>query len=157
MGNSKKKPSTRPPAATKKTRPAPAVVFTHHYRRLGFPRSSLRALAQRIYHDHGLDPAQQTKVILCSDWVIRRLNARFRNIDRPTDVLSFVYDDPDLKGEIYISLQRAAVQARRYGHTHNDEVRRLFVHGMIHLLGFDHERDTDRRRMETEESRYCML
>jgi len=156
MSTAEKKKPTKGSAESGGRRNTP-VVFTHNYQRLEFPQRSLSVLAGRIYRDRHIDPAQRTSVILCSDRVIRRLNARFRNIDRPTDVLSFAYDDRDLKGEIYISLQRAAVQARRYGHSYDDEVRRLFVHGMFHLLGYDHETEADRERMESHESRYCAL
>jgi probable rRNA maturation factor len=135
----------------------PAVRILHHYRGLSAPSRSLVALGARIYREHGLRPAQQTHVILCSDYVIRRLNNRFRSIDRPTDVLSFNYGEPDLLGEIYISLQRSAVQARRVGSSYPEEVRRLFVHGMCHLLGHDHESEKDRATMEQLESRYCRL
>jgi probable rRNA maturation factor len=69
-------------------------------------------------------------------------------------VLSFNYDDNDLLGEIYISLNRARVQARRYRVSCNNEILRLFVHGMFHLLGFDHEKPGDKKKMEAQESHY---
>jgi probable rRNA maturation factor len=93
-------------------------------------------------------------VIFCSDHVIKKLNTQFRNKPKATDVLSFNYDEEDFIGEIYISLQRAAVQARRFGSTYNEEIERLFVHGMMHLLGFDHEKESDRAEMEKQEALY---
>ena len=93
-------------------------------------------------------------VILCSDYRIRKLNSKYRNADRTTDVLAFPFDDDDLLGEVYISLQRAAVQARRYKVAYADEVNRLFIHGLAHLLGFDHKTEKERKKMEMYEKRY---
>jgi len=110
-----------------------------------------------VYAGEGVQSSQRTHVILCSDRTIHRLNAAFRHVDRATDVLSFNYDEPGLLGEVYISLERAAVQARRYGHAYADEMQRLLVHGLMHLLGHDHERPGERRRMEAAESKYCRV
>ena len=96
----------------------------------------------------------RVNVILCSDYKIKKLNTDFRDKARPTDVLSFNYNDKDLLGEIYISLQRAAVQSKRYGSTFVEEIERLFIHGMFHLLGYDHETPTQRRRMEAKENAF---
>jgi probable rRNA maturation factor len=93
-------------------------------------------------------------VIFCADKAIRTLNARYRNIDRPTDVLSFTMNDPDLLGEIVISLPKVRIQAKRYGVSNDDEIARLFVHGFFHLLGFDHKNKKDRRVMENREQKY---
>lgn len=151
-----------PPRAARTTPPdSPAsrsgrtpIRLFHAYKGLDIPGRALQAVGKRIYADKRVPLTQQTHVILCSDAVIRRLNRTWRGIDKPTDVLSFNYDDPDLLGEVYISLQRARVQARRLGHSYERELRRLLVHGMFHLLGFDHERARDREAMEAEESRY---
>ena len=81
---------------------------------------------------------------------IRRLNKQYRNIDRPTDVISFplgengVYDinmdtGAKLLGDIVISVPHAIDQAERYGHSLQREIGFLTVHSMLHLLGYDHE------------------
>ncbi len=70
---------------------------------------------------------------------IHELNREYRNVDRPTDVLSFPMDDEDLLGDIVISLERAQEQAQEYGHSFRREVAFLFVHSVLHLLGYDHE------------------
>jgi probable rRNA maturation factor len=85
------------------------------------------------------------------------LNAEYRKIDRPTDVLSFCFEDDDFLGEIYISLQRAKIQAKKYLLTYDEEVSRLFVHGIFHLLGFDHLEDNQRKTMEAKERKYLKL
>lgn len=94
-------------------------------------------------------------MVFCTDPVIKRLNRIYRKKNRPTDVLSFAFDDPDLLGEIYISLPRCKVQSRRFGLICNQEVRRMFVHGMFHLLGYDHQTAKERALMEAREHRYC--
>ncbi len=78
----------------------------------------------------------------------------FRGKNHPTDVLSFNYNDKDLLGEIYISYERARVQARRYSVSYDNEILRLFVHGMLHLIGFDHEKPGEKKKMEAKAAQY---
>ena len=78
----------------------------------------------------------------------------YRAIDRTTDVLSFPFDDEDFLGEIYISIRRTEVQARKFNHSFDDEFCRLFVHGMLHLAGFDHITERDRKAMNLKENFY---
>lgn len=118
------------------------------------PVRSIKKLALKIYHEEKLSLVRQTNLVCCSDYRIRKLNRSYRAIDRVTDVLSFSFNDEDMLGEIYISLERAAVQARRFGLTFNEEVERLFVHGLLHLTGYDHIKSTDRTSMEARERWY---
>ncbi len=97
----------------------------------------------------GLDG--EVHVLLTDDATLRRLNRKFRGKDKATDVLSFpasvttVFfgdsDGPELAGDLAISLETAARQAKRFGHSLRDEVRVLLLHGTLHLAGFDHEVD----------------
>jgi probable rRNA maturation factor len=89
--------------------------------------------------------------LIARDPELRRLNREFLGKDYPTDVLSFPSASQDgFLGEMAISADRAAAQAAEYGHTTNDEIRILMLHGVLHLLGMDHERDRGRmRRAET--------
>lgn len=89
------------------------------------------------------------------DETIHELNLQYRNVDRPTDVISFpanegesVLAPPDgFLGDIVISLPRAEAQAEEYGHSLKREVSFLAVHGTLHLLGYDHMTDEDAKRM----------
>jgi rRNA maturation RNase YbeY len=104
-------------------------------------------------------------VAFMDDRGIRDLNARFRGRDRATDVLAFPCDDPRAKeeppieesgvylGDVAISLERAREQAPRYHHAPEDELARLLVHGILHLLEYDHHRPADGRRMKAAERR----
>ncbi len=92
---------------------------------------------------------------------LRRLNRRFRRIDRVTDVISFAMQEgagrfPHQRnlGDIYISLPRAWRQARDYRTAFGDEVFRLVAHGLLHLLGYDHLRPAQASRMRLREERY---
>jgi len=131
------------------------VRIIHNYERLPCPAASLTAAAKSVYRREGVSAAQSTTVILCSDYMIRKLNRLYRKKDKATDVLSFRFGDDDLLGEVYISLQRAAVQARRYGVSYEDELKRLLVHGLLHLIGYDHIKRADRAVMEARERVYC--
>jgi probable rRNA maturation factor len=77
---------------------------------------------------------------------LRRLNRQFRGEDHATDVLSFPSLDADAGGlgDVAISLGRARAQARQFGHSVEDEIRILMLHGVLHLLGMDHENDGGR-------------
>lgn len=92
----------------------------------------------------------QISLVFVNDLEIKALNKKWRNINKPTDVLSFsnICDDnfpspnnQEIKtlGEIFISLDTASRQATDYNHSLQDEVNKLLVHGVLHIFGFDHE------------------
>ena len=82
-------------------------------------------------------------IAFVSDKTIRQLNRQFRAVDKPTDVLSFPADDEDKSslGDIAISVDTAAKQAKENGLTFDEEVAQLILHGLLHLCGYDHETD----------------
>jgi probable rRNA maturation factor len=86
--------------------------------------------------------------LITGDAEMRRLNREFRGVDCATDVLAFsglaCLGQTAPLGDIAISLQRARGQGRRYGHSTEDEIRILMLHGLLHLLGMDHEADGGR-------------
>jgi probable rRNA maturation factor len=93
-------------------------------------------------------------VVIVDDREIRRLNRRYRAKDKATDVLSFGFEaspGDDVVGDVYISHQTLARDARRLGVDARDLSLRLVVHGMLHVLGYDHETDADADRMERRE------
>ena len=89
---------------------------------------------------------------ITGDAELRRLNQAFLGHDYPTDVLSFPCQGEDFLGDLAISRQRAAEQARRFGHDLHQEIEVLMLHGLLHLTGLDHE--TDDGRMARAESRW---
>jgi len=87
----------------------------------------------------GLECADgELSILVTGNERIRELNAEYRSIDRPTDVLSFPMDDESMLGDVVISLEKAAEQAARFGVTTEEETGRLLAHGVLHLLGYDH-------------------
>lgn len=85
---------------------------------------------------------RQLLFLITDDRELRRLNLQFLGKDYATDVLSFPQTNPEsLLGEVAISVQRAALQARQFGHTVEQELKILMLHGVLHLLGMDHEAD----------------
>ena len=108
----------------------------------------------------------EVSVTLTDDAHIHVLNRDYRSVDRPTDVLSFALTESEepaildapygvVLGDLVISLERAAAQAEEYGHSVLRELSFLTVHGMLHLLGYDHIEEEDRLEME-EEQRHVM-
>jgi probable rRNA maturation factor len=83
-------------------------------------------------------------VALTSDARVRQLNARYREKNVPTDVLSFAAEEPGFLGEVVIASGVARRQARQAGHPVRVELRVLALHGLLHLLGYDHEHDNGR-------------
>jgi probable rRNA maturation factor len=90
--------------------------------------------------------------VVTNDLEMQSLNRLFLKHDYPTDVLSFPSGSKyGIAGELAISVERAAAQAKQFGHSLIDELQILLLHGVLHLLGHDHERDQG--RMEREEER----
>ena len=90
--------------------------------------------------------------LITGDAELHRLNRNFRGKDAPTDVLSFPDGEKGFLGSIAISAKRAAAQARQFGHSTEDEIRILMLHGVLHLIGLDHE--TDDGEMARAEKRW---
>lgn len=81
----------------------------------------------------------EISVVLCDDPFIQDLNREYRGKDKPTDVLSFAQDDPNILGDIVISLPTATRQAEAAHWPLESEIALLAVHGLLHLLGYDDE------------------
>ena len=80
-------------------------------------------------------------IAFVSNQRIRNLNRQFRNIDKGTDVLSFPAEEETNLGDIAISVETAAAQAKENGLTFETEIAQLILHGLLHLSGYDHETD----------------
>ena len=111
--------------------------------------SVYRDLYEKVFAHLGLKGNYVTDVTIVNNENIHKINREYRQVDRPTDVISFAFLDdkneipaqdgsPICLGEIIISYEKAESQAVEYGHSLNREMSFLFVHGMLHLLGYDH-------------------
>ena len=118
------------------------------------PRSEIRRWSRTILRR--LDrPRAELSLAFVSDPTIRELNRCYRNRDTPTDVLSFPLADevcPELLGDVVISVDTLRRQARQRKRSVTDELQRLLIHGILHLLGYDHEGSpAEARRMRKAE------
>ena len=94
------------------------------------------------------------ELVVVNNEEMRLLNKEHRNIDKATDVLSFPmdFDFPNMPlGSIVVSTDFVEEKSKEYGHTFNEEFSLLFIHGILHLLGYDHEVDTGEHRNKEEE------
>ena len=108
------------------------------------------ALLERICEDN---TPKEVELVIVSAQEMHELNLEHRGVDKTTDVLSFPIDDfPHAPlGSIVINHELAASKASELGHSSEEEIALLFIHGFLHLLGYDHEIDTGEMR-ELEES-----
>ncbi len=118
--------------------PEPLVLFRRAPSRLD--RRAIEGFAQALRER--VTRGREFRCLITNDAALQRLNRQFLKKDYPTDVLSFPAAGVtgDL-GEMAISAQRAAEQARGFGHSVEQEIRILMLHGILHLTGMDHERD----------------
>lgn len=129
------------------------VIISNDQKAVVIPRG-IRLLIRRcctaVLQEEGFEDNAEVSVRFVDNEIIHELNRDYRNIDRPTDVLSFplgedgVYDTDyttgaKLLGDIVISVERAMEQAKEYNHSLQREIGFLTVHSMLHLLGYDHE------------------
>ncbi len=110
----------------------------------GLNRGELRRFARVLQEEVAAN--QEFHVLIAGDRALQRLNREFRGKNYPTDVLSFPGGDAKYLGDIAISWQRAAAQAGERKHDLNQELQILALHGLLHLLGMDHERESGRNR-----------
>lgn len=112
----------------------------------------------------GVSPQAEVGVVFADDAYIRELNRDYRGIDAATDVLSFALDEGEepavqggpaeaLLGDIVISLETAERQAAEFGHGLEREMAYLTVHGMLHLVGYDHEEESAKAEMRRQEEK----
>ena len=117
-------------------------------------KTSLKKISKSVLKR--LEAAQDTElsITFIDDSKMRELNRSYRSIDRTTDVLSFPQGEgPDetLLGDVVISLDTALRNSRRYGISRDEEIRKLLVHGVLHLFGYDHKKKKERDEMREKE------
>ena len=140
------------------------VIISNYPEEQSFPQEiedNVRMAAEMVGKLYDVENGE-VSVTLTNNAYIHTLNKQYRGIDRPTDVLSFALNEsvepeteggPDITvlGDLVISVERAEEQAQEYGHSLRREVAFLTVHGMLHLLGYDHMEDEEREEMEAEQ------
>lgn len=99
-------------------------------------------------------------LMVTNNEVIHQINKEYRNVDRPTDVISFAYNETEnigpveIIGDIIISIDKVKEQAESFGHSEKREFYYLLAHGMLHILGYDHIEDDEKKIMREKEEKY---
>jgi probable rRNA maturation factor len=117
----------------------------------------LHSVATEALRREAVEGEIALSVVITGDEAVRELNRQFRDVDVPTDVLAFgtgeegdfvvAPGEPAYLGDVIISYPRAVTQAEEYGHSINRELALLTVHGVLHLLGYDHTDEAERMEM----------
>jgi probable rRNA maturation factor len=129
-------------------------VFLANEQQLSFDEVTLSALARHTLSEENVDEGAELSLLFVESDHIRKLNARFAGDDYATDVLAFpmMEDDEDgslLLGDVVICPQIAEKNATDLGHDLQEELKALVVHGTLHLLGYDHQREDDKAKMDS--------
>lgn len=164
MGRGRRSGVGRRAAGASAVAPQVEVDFTELPALAGrWDQGTLRKLVQTIIRREASTGHFALSLHLVDDETIRELNRSRRGIDAPTDVLSFPLQDPmGLRfvlppgqplhlGDVVVSYPRAVAQAEEYGHSLERELAYLVAHGVLHLLGYDHEQEDERRIMREKE------
>ena len=121
-----------------------------------FPwKERLEAVARKLLHEEGTE--NNVNIVLCTDEFVREMNKNYRGLDKVTDVLSYEWHEEDFLGEIYIARDQVKRQAPEYGNTFYAELKRVLVHGLLHLSGYDHIKASDRKVMRKRECEFLGL
>lgn len=144
-----------------------ALIISNHQEKIPLHPQwevELTLIADKCLALENIDLLAEISLVFVSDLEIQELNNTYRGLDKPTDVLSFalletsedelpIVDEEEelLLGDIVISLETALRQAKEYGHSLEREIAYLMVHGLLHLLGYDHMTDEDQMVMRQRE------
>jgi probable rRNA maturation factor len=126
----------------------------------------IRKVVKKVLKEEGIKHDVDVYITLTNNEEIRKINKEYRNIDKPTDVLSFpMYEKEEIRtlkkakeddveeilGDIVISVSKVIAQAKEYGHSYERELAYLTTHGMLHLLGYDHMEEEEKEEMREHE------
>ena len=116
----------------------------------------IRYVVRKVIEGEGWTAKGELSIILANDRILQNLNRRFLNSDRPTDVIAFPLGENDEGpwGEVYISEDRARDQALEYCLPYQEELIRLIIHGVLHLIGYQDETADLRKKMDKKVNTY---
>ena len=132
----------------------------------------IKKAIKTVMKEKNIPEILDVNVLLTTKPIIHQINLENRNVDSPTDVLSFPYfeykvpgkfshkinkNEENILGDIILCVSKAKEQARKYGHSQKREVAFLIVHSMLHLIGYDHIEEKDAILMQKEERRFMEL
>lgn len=129
-------------------------LFINHPRAPQLDRRQISTLVREIIREEGRS-AGSISVILVDDEYLLDVNRKYLNHNYKTDVIAFDLDEGEsIEGEIYVSVDRARVQARRYKVSVEKEIMRLAVHGILHLAGWEDKSRSEKLRMRRRENAF---
>ncbi len=128
--------------------------------------SWVKKIIRQVLRDEGVPPPYEVSLVFTDSETVQQLNRDYRGVDEPTDVLAFYMlpqkgvdssfalppDGITRLGEVIISYPQAVAQAKEQGHSPERELALLVIHGILHLLGYDHEEPEEEHKMRQRES-----
>jgi len=137
-------------------------------------RGWVKEIARQVLKAEGVTPPYEVSLVFTDSETVKQLNRDYRGVDEPTDVLAFYMlpqkgadssfaippDGVTRLGEVIISYPQAVTQAKEQGHSPERELALLVIHGILHLLGYDHEEPEEERKMREREGELlerCLL
>ena len=140
------------------------MEITISYSDMSFYHEELETLVRRVLAKGAelqkVPEDAEISLLICDGPTIHELNREYRNVDAPTDVLSFALNEGDediseeealALGDIVINIDRAKEQAEEFGHSKEREIAYLSVHGFLHILGYDHYEEEEKKEMRKAE------
>ncbi|MGB2869666.1 MAG: rRNA maturation RNase YbeY [Bacteroidota bacterium] len=133
------------------------MVISCNHPYLRFPRAETIKTVRNVLEGENREMAGMG-VVFTNNVHMRRINRQYLQHDYNTDVIAFdLSDKSTTESELYINLDRARSQAREFNVSFSEEIRRLLIHGTLHLLGYRDKKNTDRKTMKLREDRYLAL
>ncbi|MGM9525226.1 MAG: rRNA maturation RNase YbeY [Peptococcaceae bacterium] len=141
------------------------VIITNEQDKIEIPvewEAKINQVAEICFQEEQIPAEAEVDLLFVDNETIREMNREYRDKDMATDVLSFPMYEADeeiddeeeiLFGDIVISLERAQEQCQEYGHSLEREVMYLLVHGLLHLAGYDHMEEEDKKQMRAQEEK----
>jgi probable rRNA maturation factor len=140
-------------------------IFVEEKFRGGVDRGWVKKIVRQVLKAEGMVPPYEMSLVFTDSETVKQLNRDYRGVDEPTDVLAFYMlpqkevgssfvlppDGVTRLGEVIISYPQAAEQAREQGHSTEKELALLIIHGILHLLGYDHEEPEEEAKMRERE------
>jgi len=141
------------------------ILIKNQQKIIKLNQKKIEEIVKKVLQYLKVDEETEISVLFTDDKFIRSLNNKYRGIDKPTDVLSFSLQEGAIKspevesdkllgllGDIIISVETAQKQADNLNHSMEKELTVLLIHGLLHLTGYDHEKDKDYKIMREKES-----
>ena len=123
----------------------------------------IQKLITHIFQSEGLPTETIINIVFTDNATIHKLNKKFLDRDRPTDVLSFnvhteyLPSELQILGDVYISAEKAKNQAESFQVTFQDELERLVIHGILHLIGYEHDNPEQQEKMDALTEQYLAI